>query len=219
MAFRILPHGMVSTLLLLAVSGCAGGPPVSPVSWASLTSFWGDDDVQLSLVTPAERVAKLQEISQNAPGMDDQAKVQRVAELATELPNEADPLVREQIVRTLAALSMPQSISALRMALSDSAPTVRVAACRALGQIPAPEAQAALLEALNSDTDIDVRLAVALDDRDPALQYRAMQTLSEVTGQSLGNSVAAWRQYVQGGNVTPGEPASVAQRLRNLAPF
>jgi HEAT repeat protein len=123
------------------------------------------------------------------------------------------------------------------MALSDSAPTVRVAACRALGQIPAPEAQAALLEALNSDTDIDVRLAaadalknfpnrqtidglaVALDDRDPALQYRAMQTLSEVTGQSLGNSVAAWRQYVQGGNVTPGEPASVAQRLRNLAPF
>ncbi|MEX0939076.1 MAG: HEAT repeat domain-containing protein [Pirellulales bacterium] len=237
MAFRNLPYGTAWTILLLAISGCANGPPFSPVNWASLPSLWADDEVKLSLVTPSERVAELQATSENAAGLDDQAKVRLVAELAGQLPNEADPLVREQIVRTLAALSMPQSISALRMALGDSAPTVRVAACNALGKLPAPEAQAALLEALGSDTDIDVRLAaadalknfpdrqtvdglaMALDDRDPALQYRAMQTLREVTGQPLGNSVTAWRQYVRGENVAPAQPASVAQRLRDLAPF
>ena len=42
-----------------------------------------------------------------------------------------------------------------------------------------------------------VALGIALDDRDPALRYRAAQSLASVTGESFGSDFVAWRKYIR----------------------
>ena len=77
---------------------------------------------------------------------------------------------------------------------------VRLAAAKALGETKNREAVAALGE--------------ALDDSDPAMQYRAVLSLKQVTGKDLGNDVNRWQQYVKG---EPPEPTpSLAERIRRL---
>ena len=58
-------------------------------------------------------------------------------------------------------------------------------------------------------------LRPALDDRDPALQLAAMQSLQTVTGRTkYRNSAPAWREYLDGGNPTPPPGPSVAEVVR-----
>jgi hypothetical protein len=59
-------------------------------------------------------------------------------------------------------------------------------------------------------------LGIALDDADPALQHRAVQSLERVSGEDFGDSVPAWRQYVRGEPVNAPEPPSIAERFREL---
>jgi len=66
---------------------------------------------------------------------------------------------------------------------------VRMAAARALGQ---SHEQVAVMA-----------LGNALDDKDPAMQYRAVISLRQITGQDLGNDVNKWREYVKSGKLAP----------------
>jgi hypothetical protein len=50
---------------------------------------------------------------------------------------------------------------------------------------------------------------MALDDPDPALQRRAVESLRQVTGRDFGNDVVAWRTYVQGGEPARRRPSLV----------
>jgi HEAT repeat protein len=88
-----------------------------------------------------------------------------------------------------------------------------------------------LSEALAGDTNVDVRLAaaralgkvrndpravgalgIALKDQDPALQFRAVASLKEVSGKDFGNDVGKWQQYVDS-VVPPGQqPKAIAGR-------
>ena len=90
---------------------------------------------------------------------------------------------------------------------------VEIAACEAWGHRAGPEAVDVLSQALAGDPDIDIRLAAAralgktgdgaamaalagaLEDRDPALQYRAIRSLASVTDQNFGDDVNRWREY------------------------
>jgi HEAT repeat protein len=76
---------------------------------------------------------------------------------------------------------------------------VRLAAAKALGETKGPEAAKALGEALN--------------DADPAMQYRAVLSLKKVTGKDLGNDVNRWQQYVKG---EPAPPPTLAERFWQL---
>lgn len=88
-----------------------------------------------------------------------------------------------------------------------------------------------LAEALSSDTNIDVRLAAArglgkvkndpraigalglgLKDADPALQFRSVASLQEVSGKDFGNDVAKWEQYVDSVTPAAAQPPAVALR-------
>jgi HEAT repeat protein len=60
---------------------------------------------------------------------------------------------------------------------------VRLAAGRALGKLKDPEAVPAL--------------ALALDDTNPAIQFRATQSLKAITGKDF-KTVKEWREYVHG---------------------
>src|SRR6185437_10329091 len=120
--------------------------------------------------------------------------------------------------------------------LNDENPSVRISCCRALGKRADPTSVEPLSGALKQDKDVDVRMAaaealgkinspeaikalgVALDDRDPALQYAGVQSLKAITGKDYGPNVQAWKQMVAGENPPPYTP-SVAERLQKLKPF
>ncbi len=186
------------------------------------------------LLSPSEQVVMLQKMAKDAPSRspDDQ---QRLSGMLVQLiQKEGDPLLRAEILRTLRAFPTTTAEAALREALKDPDSEVRVQACELLSKKLDSPAVTALCEALNGDVDHDVRLAaaralaetrdptavralgVALDDPDPAMQYRAVASLQKVTGQDLGNDVSRWRLYVKGESLPHAEPTSIADRLRQM---
>jgi len=215
--------------LLLGGSGCAG------TDTAQLAMPWSSGNVDTSpgITTPAEHIAELKALAEQATkaAADERERVSK--DLARRIQGEKDPLVRQQIVRTLAAYPTPMSAAVLQAALGDADVDVRVAACQAWGQRKGPEAVEHLTRVISSDTNIDVRLAAtralgetrepgaitplaeALADSDPAMQHRAVESLRSLSGEDFGNDVNAWRQYAQSGHADVAAP-SIAQRMRKL---
>jgi HEAT repeat protein len=180
------------------------------------------------------RLEELEALRGRASGMSEAEQAQIAANLSRALADDPTPLYRAHVVRTLAELSAPAATDALRGAVHDKDPSVRIAACAAWGRRGTEEAIPVLAEVLSKDAELDVRIAaarglenshspdvvpalgLALDDSDPALQHRAIQSLEAVTGKNFGNSVPAWRQYVRNGTVDESEVPSLAERLREL---
>lgn len=226
-------HGTALCLLLLPLGlGCAVG---KPLRFADLDPFLRRERLADEKMGPTwyQKVNDLRALRKNAPGMspaEQEEWSRRLAEFASDSSN---PLLQEEAVRTLGALPTATAVEALRQAITNGPTDVRIAACEAWGQVGGPDAVQQLATIVGSDTDFDVRVAatrelsrfndpiavramgVALEDESPALQFRAMESLRVATGRDYGNSVPAWRQFVQGGN--PPEPRpSLVQRLRNL---
>jgi len=190
-----------------------------------------DEQVQPSLHA---RLEELESLRARARGMNDTEQSKIAADLARALADDPTPLYRAHVVRTLGELSTPAAAEALRTAVEDREPRVRIEACAAWGRRGTEEAVAVLADVLGKDADLDVRMAaarelenyrtpsaipalgIALDDSDPALQHRAIRSLKVVTGKDFGNSVPAWRQFVRTGDVQASEVPSLAERLRDL---
>ncbi len=129
-------------------------------------------------------------------------------------------LMRLHAVRLLGQLkSSPTAVETLTKASRDNDRDIRLAAIESWKTLGSDQAVPQLQEIIGSDTDIDVRLAatealghfpgrasvsalaLSLNDRNPALQVRATESLRKVTGEQLGRDVIAWQQYVE--NVSP----------------
>ena len=111
---------------------------------------------------------------------------------------------------------------------------MRTTACEMLGRRGGRDAVRLLSKTVAGDINADVRLAatralgatgdpsavpglaVALEDSDPTMQYRAVLSLKEVTDEDFGKDISLWRQYVRGENPTPPPQPSLAQQIRNL---
>jgi HEAT repeat protein len=192
-------------------------------------------DIVAGVVSPTQRIADLREIAKNADAKTPAEKDQIAAQLAGDIQKEPDPLIRAEIVRTLMKFPGAAADTIFRAAVNDSDNDVRAIACEAWGTRATPEAATVLATVLNGDVDHDVRmaaarglgqtheqvaigaLALALDDKDPAMQYRAVLSLQKVTGQDLGNDVNKWREFAKQNKLAPAQPdTSVAARLRNM---
>jgi len=220
-------------LVLIGITGCAD-------SYLTMDpSFWRfpwdekPDEVP-GLVTPADRMAELQKLAQRGARAKSAKQEQVSTELAEAIRKEADPSIRAEIVRTLGEYPTATSRSVLLSALKDSDVDVRIAACKALAKRKDVEAINALAGVISSDVDVDVRLAairalgdtgdpaavsalgIALEDPDPAMQYRAVASLRKLTGENLGQDVNRWREYVKGQRPKPAKPMSMAERFRQL---
>ncbi|MCA9269960.1 MAG: HEAT repeat domain-containing protein [Planctomycetales bacterium] len=216
------------TLLVLAAGGCRSGPLAEYYSWNPFVRG-GNDDSSYG-PSPAIRREQLQQLARDVRKMSPSEKLQLAADLSLRVENEIDPLLRGETVKTLGQIGTDRAKEALRLAVHDAEVNVRVAACQAWQDVGGPEAVQVLTEVLASDTDEDVRLAavralgafqdpaaarglaLALDDGNPALQYRAMESLHHATGQNLGHDVVAWRNYVQQGAPPTGAGPALVER-------
>jgi HEAT repeat protein len=210
----------LGVLLMAAVGGCANKKE-------AVVSLPG-------VVSPAERITALRKQADNAGKSEAQPAEQVAQQLTAEIQREEDPLLRAEIVRTLSFYPCDGSDRVLRVALNDPDADVRMAACAGWGKRGNAEAARLLAGVLSGDINHDVRfaaaralahahdpaavtaLAAALEDGDPAMQYRAVESLREVTGQDLGNNVDRWREYARNGSLKPADQSSFASRIRHM---
>ena len=189
-------------------------------------------DQMAGVVSPAVRIAELRELSAKAAKCSPEERLQVSERLARSIRNEQDPLIRVEIISALGSYPGPTADAILKAALSDVDTQVRIAACESWGRRGDDGAVKLLVESLRSDVDIDVRLAAAkalgetrnsaavealgeaLEDSDPAMQYRAVLSLQQATGKDLGNDVYRWQQYVKG--EIPEPKPTLAESLRRM---
>jgi hypothetical protein len=164
--------------------------------------------------TANERITKYTEQQKAGPG-DPSTHLSKVNELFNKINSERDPAVRAAIIKTVAIYPVPQALALLKMATQDPSSRVRLAAAEGWGLRSETEALEQLQKLYKSDEDLDVRqmaikslgklkqpaaaqvVGSALEDKDPAVQYLAMQSLRDITGKDLGNDVNQWREYMQ----------------------
>lgn len=229
---RVLFHGArcLTAAAALLLAGC---------SLASHLPGWplfGAKADRTSYLTPPKRIARLHKIAETAPAKSAAERERIAVELGWQMRDEKDPILRKEIIRALARIDAPTAKRLLGAALQDTDVPVRIAAVEAIAAQGGPGAVEILAAALEKDHNIDVRLAAArglgkledpsavpalaaaLESSDPALQYRAMQSLKSATGKDFGNDVAAWREYARGGHPQP-KPFSMVESLKGLSPF
>ena len=222
-------HRLWVGLWLLAgvAAGCSADQMFTkPTSWAM---FGGKEESPVQ--TRADRLQELRQLAKRLPDSDAARQEQVSRELGQAIREEKDPLIRAQLLRTLGVCRTSIADAVLAAGVEDSDAHVRVAACEGLARRGGEESIRILGGVVASDTNIDVRiaaarslgefksprvvgvLAVALDDANPALQFRAVKSMEQATGREFGNDVEAWRQFAKGGNPQPRSPPLLA-RLR-----
>jgi hypothetical protein len=214
---------LVFGLLMAGLCGCDRKLP-------SLDPFSNPPTRLPGVASPSERIRSYRELAGRAPTTTDPAQREAICQdLAQQIRKEPDSILRGEILRVLGAYGGPTAETVLRAAVRDTDADLRVIVCELWGQRTDAEAARVLEGILTSDSDRDVRMAAAralarsrdpiavralgtaLDDTDPAMQYRAMASLRESTGKDLGSDVERWRQYVKTGKVP--EDQSLAQRF------
>ncbi|MCH2118196.1 MAG: HEAT repeat domain-containing protein [Pirellulales bacterium] len=184
------------------------------------------------------RIDAIREFSSRSTGTDAEDQRKITNQLARQIQIEPDPLVREIIIETIANFRTPLAQQVLQAGLHDEESAVRIASCHGLGIQGDPGAVINLEKTLRGENDQDVRLAAAealgsiktpdsiqalsfaLEDRDPALQFVAVESLKSISGQDFGGDVRAWQQYANGEAPAIQErPVSLAEKIRKVTPF
>ena len=153
--------------------------------------------------------------------------------LATAMLEEHDPRVRCGILDVAAGFDDASALAICRGGLQDPDERVRLTACAVWGRRGGAEAVELLAARYRSDLELDVRLralkalgecrdesaipvlARALEDSDPAVQYRAVAALKTVSGRDLGNDVNRWREWAADPEGSSAE-WSIAETLRKV---
>jgi len=219
-----------SCCALVAVAGCANRPFYGLASLSpSLQKQWKADEEYGP--TYHQKMAEFKSLRRQAARMDASAREQLAVQMNTLIAEDQNPLYRAQAASVLGEIPDAVATQGLLVASDDSNEDVRLAACRAWGRRGGPQAIAGLSKLAVGDEDVDVRrvaieqlgkfseqsavdaLARALDDRDPAIQLTAVESLEQATGENFGRSVPAWRAYVRGEPLSDIERPSIAQQI------
>jgi len=210
----------------LCAIGCAG-----PLPWK--------DAKQLAVekerygLTADQRIKELRQQALDAQQAAPAVQAAFTKELVGSMLAEHDPRVRAKIIGIAANFDDDAARAICVGGLDDPDAMVRMAACDAWVDIGGSEAVRHLANRYRSDDDIDVRLyalraignlgdqesvpvlAEALEAADPAVQYRAVAALKDVTGEDLGNDVNVWREWAANPDA-PRPTWSLAEAWRSL---
>jgi HEAT repeat protein len=218
----VLPCLIVGAGLML--SGCAGWSP-----WTSKEK--SARNAELYGPTANQRIKTLQEQAKAARG-DSQQQVEFTQELVGKVLEEHDARVRCEMVAVAAEFDTASSLAICKGALQDPDERVRMKACDIWQKRGGEEAVQLLANRYRTDRELDVRLralrmlgeledksaipvlAEALENPDPAVQYRAVAALKQVSGRDLGDDVNKWREWAADPNVK--QPWSIAESFRQL---
>ena len=182
--------------------------------------------------TANQRIKSLQDEAQQAQAADDIRRAEFTRGLPDTLLAEHDARVRCEIVAIAGDFDTSSALAICRGALEDPDSRVRARACEVWSERGGKEAVDLLAIRYRTDRDLDVRLralkmlgqlgdraaipvlAEALENPDPAVQYRAVAALKRVSGRDLGNDVNAWREWAA--DPERGEAWSIAETFRKL---
>ena len=215
--------------LLVASAGCSAWKP---------PSFPGLDDKAAANrekygATADQRITELEAEAKTARAAPPHTQIEFTRKLVDTMLDEHDPRVRSAIVKLAAGFETAAATAICKGALSDPDERVRMAACSAWAQRGGPEAVQLLAARSQADTELDVRLravrelgelgdkaaipvlATALEDPDPAMQYRAVDSLKKVSGRDLGDDVNKWREWAADPEGSSAE-WSIAEGFRRL---
>lgn len=225
---RMLIAGALVTVCLL---GCTSSRFRLPDSFGRRS---GPDVVDFE--TLSQRIDSLRDLGKRAHSMSQPEQDKVSEQLVRVVQTETHPQVRVEAVRALGEFPTRTAFQGLTAASRDPRAEIRIETCHALARRGSDGALRVLTEVLNSDTDVDVRMAAVkglsqsdkpqavaalgscLDDSDPALQYLAMQSLKEVTGTDHGGDVRRWKEVVQFyGTGAGSEAATIAAERRPSA--
>jgi len=223
---RFRPRAVwIGALLVLLLPGCAGWRPFQ--KWERAAK-----DKEKYGPTADARIKDLAARSKAAKAGTSERQLEFTQELAGTMLQEHDPRVRVKILQTAAEYDTAAATAICKGALQDPNDQVRIAACDVWAKRGGDEAVALLASRFQNDQDHDVRLralrmlgalkdkdaipvlARALEDADPAVQYRAVASLKEVSGRDLGNDVNAWRAWAADPSTAP--EWSIAEQFRRL---
>ena len=200
-------RGVVFVLLAsLMLTGCASWSPWNRGEKAVR-------DQEKYGFTADTRIKKLAERSKTVKSESTQNQLEFTQDLVRMMLEEHDPSVRSKILETAAEYDTAAATAICAGAMQDPNEMVRIRACDVWAKRGGAEAVQLLATRFQTDADLDVRLralkmlgklkdkqaipvlARALEDGDPAVQYRAVASLKQVSGRDLGNDVNAWREW------------------------
>lgn len=163
--------------------------------------------------TADQRIDQLAADAKKAKAGSHADQVEFTQSLVKAMLDEHDPRVRCVILETAAEFETAAATAICKGALEDPDERVRMAGCTAWRKRGGAEAVELLAVRYRADPEIDVRLralrelgdlgdreavpvlAKALEDSDPAVQYRAVGALKKVSGRDLGDDVNKWREW------------------------
>ena len=230
MKSKVWPRALKSVLLLISIfmTGCSSFSGIQNpfTDWSN--PFAGPEPTYKAQYgpTPAQKANRLRQLAQTAGTMSAEDQTRISTELYELYSKTSDPILRREAVKAMGAFPVSIAAAGLHAASEDAEPAVRMAACEAWQRRGGPEAVAALSALLQNDAHVDVRLAAStaittfpvevaslqlgkvLHDRDPAIQFAAMDALRTVTGEEMGNDASRWSQYVERFNTPDVSPPS-----------
>jgi HEAT repeat protein len=227
---RQVPLLLAAVALTVLGAGCQDGPLPEVRSLNPWARKQWEEDEKLG-PTYYKRSEELALIRARAPALSADEQERLSQEILDVYREETSPAMRAELVATLGRLPAAAAQAGLAAALSDQDPDVRAAACTALGRRRDQESLALLAKTLHADGSRDVRIAAIralgqfrdgaaleplgemLEDKDPAVQRVAMQSLQAATGKEYV-SVAAWKEFLAGGNPPPPPGPSLADLLK-----
>ncbi len=133
---------------------------------------------------------------------------------------EPEAIERANVVMLLGALDDPRVLDPLLRAADDPDPLVRQAACEQLARWHDERVLEVLIDRLQNDASIDVRLAAArslgkipsrraaqalyahLADPDVAIRYRAREALANLVGEDHGFDMDQWQSAIEQASFT-----------------
>jgi len=205
----VRPIRPVIAVTVCLTTGCAGMSGWKP------SFFAGPSPTEQTAygTTADQRIEALAAAAKRVEAASSAERVEFTRQLVRDMLEEHDPRVRCAILDAAAGFDTPSALAICRGALEDPDERVRMAACTAWRRRGGPEAVELLGARFHADAEMDVRLrairelgdlgdkeaipvlARALEDPDPAVQYRAVGALKQVSGRDLGDDVNAWRQW------------------------
>ena len=220
--------------VLASSTGCRD-PFLWDLSWGWPWGKDKEDPAELARygVLPLQRMQEVEVLAAKASQGSAEEREQVTQELARRIQKEMDPIVRTKIMTSLGSTQTPTALAVLRAGIRDPDPNVRLACCTAWSKHGGREAIDLLEGVVRGDKDVDVRLAAttalgklkdqacipalapALEDSDIAVQFRAMESMKQISGRDYGLDVQKWREYAKGGQ--PAEPpVSIADQAKDI---